>query len=296
MHRTRTPAAVSTALPPETVGILLYLLAIALFAVMDAVSKHLSSGYPVAQVLFFRSIVALAALVPVVAWQRERAPLVTAAPWIQLLRGAMMVCTALFFYASLRGLGLAEATAITLAAPIFMVLLGILALGERVGVWRSTAVAVGFAGVIVIVQPGTDAFQPASLLALGAALSYAVASLLTRQLARLDPPLTTTFYGNLVMTVGGLLGLAWGWTTPGWPDLGLFLALGLTGCASNYLISVSFQHCSMVTVAPLEYLILVFAMGLGYLFWAEIPTAAMLTGAALIVAGSVTITVRSRRR
>ncbi len=279
---------------PQTQGIALYVLAVFMFGTMDALAKLLTDGYPVGQVMFFRAAFGTLALVPLVMRGPGLRKLRSTAPWMQLLRGLFIVGTLTFFFLSLRYLGLAEATAITLAAPIFMTVLGVTLMGDRIGLWRSAAVLVGFGGVLIMVRPGSEAFQPAALLALAAALTYAFASLLTRRVVQYDDALSTAFFGNVLMLVGAIVALLWGWKTPTGGDLTLFIALGMTGGIANYVITLALARCTLSTAAPLEYLILVWATAYGYLFWQELPTVFTLSGAALIIAASLTITLRGR--
>ncbi|WP_456088816.1 DMT family transporter [Palleronia rufa] len=154
-------------------GIGLMSAGVAFLSANDAIGKVLTAHYPAVQILFLRNLIALPVAM-LIAWRiGGPAALRTARPLAHLVRGALWLCAAALFFTGLGRLGLAEATAILFAAPIFITALSALVLKERVGRWRWGAVGLGFAGVLVVVRPGGAAFQPAALFPLGTAFVYA---------------------------------------------------------------------------------------------------------------------------
>ena len=272
-------------------GILLYSLAIFLLAVMDASAKWLTRGYPVGEIIFFRSLFALPILL-VLGLRHSSAParlLATAHPWRHLLRGMVVLVTIVTFFIALRHLPLATVTVITLSNPVFMLLLSLLWLGEKVGRRQWLAVALGLLGVVVVCGWSGLQFNQYSLLAVGSALSYALASLLTRQLSSTDSPATIAMLGTLIMLAVSALTMGGDWQLPGWRDWLVLLLLGLSGGLANFVNALSLRYVQLSAVAPLEYSILLWAAALGYLFFGEMPGLTTWLGGALIIASGVVV-------
>lgn len=284
-------ASVVATPPHRTRGILLYSLAIFLLAVMDASAKWLTHGYPVGEIIFFRSLFALPILL-VLGLRHSSAParlLVTAHPWRHLLRGVVVMVTIVTFFMALRHLPLATVTVITLANPIFMLLLGLFWLGEQVGRQQWLAVGLGLIGVMVVCGLSGLQFNAYSLLAVASALSYALATLLTRQLSASDSPATIAMLGTLIMLLFSGMSMGGDWQWPGLADWLVLLLLGLSGGLANFVNALSLRDVPLSAVAPLEYSILLWAAALGYFFFAEMPGMSTWLGGALIIASGVVV-------
>jgi S-adenosylmethionine uptake transporter len=284
-------ASVAAAPPHRTRGILLYSLAIFLLAVMDASAKWLTHGYPVGEIIFFRSLFALPILL-VLGLRHSSAParlLATAHPWRHLLRGVVVMVTIVTFFMALRHLPLATVTVITLANPVFMLLLGLFWLGESVGRQQWLAVGLGLVGVVVVCGLSGLQFNAYSLLAVASALSYALATLLTRQLSASDSPATIALLGTLLMLLFSGISMGSDWQWPGLADWLVLLLLGLSGGLANFVNALSLRDVPLSAVAPLEYSILLWAAALGYFFFAEMPGMSTWLGGALIIASGVVV-------
>ncbi|MBA4710780.1 DMT family transporter [Aquitalea aquatica] len=284
-------ASVAASSPHRTRGILLYSLAIFLLAVMDASAKWLTHGYPVGEIIFFRSLFALPILL-VLGLRHSSAPvrlLATAHPWRHLLRGVVVMVTIVTFFMALRHLPLATVTVITLANPIFMLLLGLFWLGEQVGRRQWLAVGLGLIGVMVVCGLSGLQFNAYSLLAVASALSYALATLLTRQLSAHDSPATIAMLGTLIMLLFSAISMGGDWQWPGLTDWLVLLLLGLSGGLANFVNALSLRDVPLSAVAPLEYSILLWAAALGYFFFAEMPGMSTWLGGALIIASGVVV-------
>lgn len=284
-------ASVAATSPHRTRGILLYSLAIFLLAVMDASAKWLTHGYPVGEIIFFRSLFALPILL-VLGLRHSSAParlLATAHPWRHLLRGVVVMVTIVTFFMALRHLPLATVTVITLANPIFMLLLGLFWLGEQVGRRQWLAVGLGLIGVMVVCGLSGLQFNAYSLLAVASALSYALATLLTRQLSAHDSPATIAMLGTLLMLLFSGVSMGGDWQWPGLADWLVLLLLGLSGGLANFVNALSLRDVPLSAVAPLEYSILLWAAALGYFFFAEMPGMSTWLGGALIIASGVVV-------
>lgn len=261
----------------------------------DANAKWLGTTYNPLQILFLRALIALPFVTALAIWLGGRRVLRTDHPGLHLTRGAINVVSACCFYLGLRALPLAEATAIAFAAPLFVTALSVLILKERVDGRRWLAVLAGFAGVLIIVRPGTDAFQVATLLPLTTAFLYAVMMITARGISRGEGMLTTTFYIVAGQLVCSAVALPWVWHTPAVADLPYFAAVALFSTLGLALITQGFRIAPASVVAPFDYTGLIWATLLGWIFWREAPDAYAYLGALFIAGSGVYIALREAR-
>jgi len=261
----------------------------------DANAKWLGAHYNPLQILFLRALIALPFVTALALWLGGRRVLRTTHPGLHLTRGAINVVSACCFYLSLQALPLAEATAIAFAAPLFVTALSVLILKERVDGKRWLAVLAGCAGLLIVVRPGTQAFQVATLLPLTTALLYAVMMITARGINRAEGMLTTTFYIVLGQLVCSAVGLPWVWRAPAVEDLPYFGAVALFSTLGLALITQGFRIGPASVVAPFDYTGLVWATILGWIFWREAPDAYAYLGALFIAGSGVYIAVREAR-
>jgi drug/metabolite transporter (DMT)-like permease len=266
-------------------------------ATMDALAKFLGEGYPVVQLVFLRSAIALPLLLAI-AWVCEGgfAGLRTRRPWVHVARSGLVALAIFSFYTALTYLPLAEVTAIAFAAPLIMTALSHPLLGERVGWRRWSAVLVGFAGVLIVVKPGTAAFQPAALIALAAALFYALMLMTARKFAASESALSLVVWSTAGagLIAGALTPFAWTPVAAG--DAGWFLALGGLGAVTMLLLTRAFHLAPAAVVAPFDYTALIWALAYGWLIWGEVPAATTWAGAAVIAGAGLYVTHRESRR
>jgi drug/metabolite transporter (DMT)-like permease len=266
-------------------------------ASMDALAKFLGERYPVVQLVFLRSALALPLLIAI-AWVSHGglAALVTRRPWVHAMRAVLVALGIFTFYTALTYLPLAEVTAIAFAAPLIMTALSRPLLGEQVGWRRWSAVLVGFAGVLIVVKPGTAAFQPAALIALAAALFYALMLMTARKFAASESAISLVVWSTA--GAGLLTGLIAPvqWTPVAAGDLPWFLALGGLGAVTMLLLTRAFQLAPAAVVAPFDYTALIWALGYGWLIWGEVPAATTWAGAAVIAGAGLYVTHRESRR
>lgn len=261
----------------------------------DANAKWLGANYNPLQILFLRALIALPFVTALALGLGGRRVLRTTHPGLHLTRGAINVVSACCFYLGLQALPLAEATAIAFAAPLFVTALSVFILKERVDGKRWVAVLAGFAGVLIVVRPGTQAFQPATLLPLTTALLYAVMMITARGINRAEGMLTTTFYIVVGQLVCSAIGLPWVWRAPAVEDLPYFGAVALFSTLGLALITQGFRIGPASVVAPFDYTGLVWATILGWIFWREAPDAYAYLGAVFIAGSGVYIAVREAR-
>jgi len=261
----------------------------------DANAKWLGAHYSPLQILFLRALIALPAVAGIALALGGRRILRTAHPGLHLLRGAINVMSATCFYLGLRALPLAEATAIAFAAPLFVTALSVLLLKEQVDGRRWLAVLAGFAGVLIIVRPGTSAFQAATLLPLATAMLYAVMMITARGIGQGEGMLTTTFYIVAGQLVCSAVTLPWVWQAPEPAHLPRFAAVALFSTLGLAFITQAFRIAPASVVAPFDYTGLIWATLIGWIFWHETPDAYAFVGALFIAGSGVYIALRETR-
>ena len=278
------------------------LLGMSSLGVADGIAKYLGQrlngievvwGYFVA-IFICVAAYAFATRAPVARLVRSRRP------WLQAGRAGCLVMSLSCLFFSFHYLPLAEATAINFTGPLFIVALSGPMLHERIGAGRWLAVTAGMCGALIVVRPGSEVFHWASLLPLAGAFFFALLNIATRLLRTSDSTLTTLLHtfgiGSFVTT----LALPFVWTTPtAWESL-VFAASGVLGFTAHFSIVRSLELADASMVAPLNYVRLVWAVGIGYLVFGDIPASATFLGGAIIVASGLYVLYRetglSRRR
>ncbi len=279
-----------------TTGILALILATLLFATQDAITKHLTASLPVVQLMFVRyCFFALFALVYATRRLGLRIALQSQSPGLQVLRGLLIAIEMALFAFCLKHLGIAEMHALFACFPLMITGLSVPLLGERVGWRRWLAVGVGFAGTLIIIQPGGDVISVYALIALACALMFAFYNIITRKVSRHDSFETSLLYFGLVGLLTTSLAVPAFWRTPGLEDSLWLLAISIISIFSHLLLIKSLQLAPAVILQPFNYFILVWAMIIGYLLYGEILDTATLTGASLVVTSGIYIARREYR-
>lgn len=282
-------------IPPSAV--MLIVGAVACFSVGDSISKTLAARYPVPLLVWARWGMQAIALVVWLAPTMGRGMVRTQQLRLQLVRGALLIGSSLCFTSALKFLPLADVTALNYLTPVIVIVLAIAFLGERLTLPRAAFVVAGMAGMLMVVQPGADIFNAASLFAILSAAFYALYQITTRMLAGEDPRVTL-FYPALVGA--GIMTLVWPWfgtrVDVAWADAGLMLALGLIGTMGHFLLILAFQRAPASAITPFTYVHLVFATFIGWLVFGELPDALTVAGMALIGGSGLLLTWHERRR
>ena len=266
-----------------------------LISLSDAVTKWLTAGYPIGEILFLRGGFMFIPILLLV-WRAGGPGVLRVVDWPgQAARAATVIGASFFFVAGLRYLPLADTTALAFAGPLFVTALAPAVLGERVGWRRWAAVLVGFVGVLVMVEPTGAGLNWFALLPIGAAISGAFRDLLTRRLSRTESSLSILVVTTACVTLSGLATLPFGWRLPGATDMALIAVTGLLLGAAHYLVIEALRVSAAATVVPFKYSSLLWAVLLGAFVWGEFPGRQMLAGAALIVASGLYILHREMR-
>ena len=281
-------------------GILLMIGAVTIFTVMTALIKATSQHVPPGQAVFFRSLLS----VPVVMawlWSKNelRGGLVTHRPWGHIKRSVAGTLAMGLGFAGLAYLPLPEVTAIRFTTPILLVVLAAIILGERIRLVRISAVMVGLIGVVVILWPrlggGLDAGAFGALLTLGSALMAAFAQVFVKSMAGTEKTAAIVFYFSMTAALLSLLTLPFGWVIPTPRELALLVTAGLIGGVGQILLTSSYRFADAGVLAPFTYVSMLWALVIGYVFFAEVPTVPMLSGAALIIGAGALIVWRERQ-
>ncbi|HYH21517.1 MAG TPA: DMT family transporter [Azospirillum sp.] len=289
------PAFVRTDNTPR--GIVMMLASVMLFSVMNVLIKLSAERYPVLEVTFFRNAVALVPVALVVAMQGGFATLRTERPGAHLWRACIGLTSMTLMFWSFHLLPLADAVALNFTAPLFLTALSVPLLGERVGVHRWSAVAVGFVGVLVMSRPGSGMLQFGALVAIGAAFAQSLAMVQIRQLSRTELPNTIVFWFTLTSTVLCGIGLPFVWVAPTtWTDIGLLVACGLTGGMAQLFLTRAYALTPAAVIAPFSYASILCAALFGWLLWGEVPQMQTIAGVAIVVASGLYILHRETRR
>lgn len=275
-------------------GILMILGAVFCFTMSDAMAKWLGQAMPVMQINWIRYLVFVPfAWVLVVRTSGGRVRVKQ--PKLQVVRGLLLAVSAVLFVLAIQTMPLAEATSVGFISPLLITALSVLVLGEVVRASRWAAIVVGLLGVLVIVRPGTEAFQPAALLVLGSSSFWAVAVVLTRRMAGHDPTATTLLWSAVVGLAAMTMLLPFGWAWVGIGDWVLALALGLVASAGQYLMVQAYRFAPASLLAPFSYSSLLWSMVLGWALFGALPDVWTLAGAVVIVAAGM-VAARPERR
>ncbi len=280
-----------------TLGIALIVSAMAIFATQDAITKHLAATYPAAQILWVRFLFyAVFALAFSARMKPLKDCLKSARPGLQIARSLLIVAEIGAFILAIRYLKLAEMHALLGTFPLMVTAISAVFLGERVGIRRWGAVLLGFAGVLVILRPGMEALKPGALIALVTALMFAGYHVLTRVASQYDDSATSLVYmavvGAVVMTAIG----PFFWVPPTTADWGWLLLLSCTAAAGHFLLIKALATAPASVLQPFNYTLLLFATGIGYLVFGNLPDGWTVLGGAIVVASGLYTIYRERRR
>lgn len=278
-------------------GIASYVVNMMVMALLSAAVRELvKRDYPLGEVLLFRYLSASGIFLVILFSTTGLRALATRRPLDHAIRCISGVVSLALFYIAITRIPIADATAISHAAPVFITLLSIFLLGEVIGLRRWIAVILGFVGVLLIARPQGASWDIGMLAALGSAISGALVSIWLRKLSSSERSVVIGIYYN---SLGSLLCLLWvlssGWLLPRTGDALLLLGFAL-GCGlQQWFLTVSFRYAQASLLAPFEYLAMVFAAIVGFLFWGEVPAFTTWIGAGIIAASGLFIFNRQKR-
>jgi drug/metabolite transporter (DMT)-like permease len=208
-----------------------------------------------------------------------------------LVQSGGMIC----FFTGLTLIPFAEVTALSFSAPLFATVLAVLVMGERVRLRRISALLIGFAGVLVVIQPGSGALSAGALLILGSSFIWAVAMTIIKSLSRTESSVTTTLYAGVFMALITFAPAYFVWIAPSPTQLAWLLLIGTAGTVGHVAFAQAFKLAEMSAMLPLDFLRLMWASAFGYLLFAEVPTLASWIGGLIIFASASYIAFREAR-
>jgi drug/metabolite transporter (DMT)-like permease len=268
---------------------------ILLLTANDATTKYLVQSHPIGQVVGLRQAAPLLVLIPYMMFFSRWSLLRVVDLRGQLMRGMLFIIGSMLIVWSLAVLPLATAITMLYLSPIFMVILSVPLLGERISRHRWIAVIGGFAGVLIIMRPGAATFQWVLLLPLLAAMVNALRDVITRRLARTETSISILFWSNIILMAGGFATLPLGWAPVSTHDAFWFVAAGIFNGTAHFCIIEALRTGEASAMAPIRYTALLWAALLGFLLWGEVPELWLLAGAVVIV-GSSLYMIRAERR
>lgn len=262
----------------------LMITAFAFFAALDGCAKFLSGSHSIYQIVWARYVGHFVFAILMYVFVGRRQDWKSRRPGIQLIRSALLLTATALNFIALQYLQLAQTSAISFTIPIWVALLSAPLLGERIDRGQWIAILVGFAGVLVIVRPGSGFFHWAILLSLSVAVVVAFYQITTRKLAGVDSSLTTQLYSASVGTVAVLPLAPFHWVSPEGAALWAMLAIGLLGGIGHYLLILAHRWAPAPVLAPFWYTQIVWMVLIGYLVFSDLPDLWTLVGAAIVVA------------
>ena len=302
-------------------AILFVLVGVFCISINDLLIKELSGGYPLHQIVFARSGIGILFSLLIVQYEGGFGILRTTQPWLHTFRGILIVIANMTFFLALAVLPLADATALFFAAPLFITLLSVPVLGERVGPLRLAAVAIGFAGVVIMQRPwaSSDTLEVSRivlLLPVLSALTYALNQLLTRKLGVTSKASAMAVYIQATFVVvslmffvvagdgrfadgasnGSVVFLLRAWVWPADSDIWVFIGLGINSAIIGYCLSQAYRLADAATVAPFEYVGLPLAVFWGFMVFGDVPVIEVWVGIALILGSGLFVFLRERHK
>ena len=286
-------------------GIAFKVVSVIVFITMASLIKATAPNVPSGEAVFFRSFFAMPVIVLWLAMRRELATGFRAShPMGHVWRGLVGTIAMGLGFAGLGYLPLPEVTAISYTAPLLTVIFAAMFLGEQVRAFRISCVALGLVGVLIVVWPrlsitsGEKAGQAeafGAILVLGGAVFAALAQVFVRKLVMTEKTPAIVFYFSLTATILSLATLPFGWVVPTPKEAALLVSAGLLGGVGQIFLTSSYREADASLVAPFDYASMIFALGIGYFVFAEVPTKTMLIGAAVVVTAGCLIIWRERQ-
>ena len=264
-------------------AIFLMISAGAIFSFSSAASKLLAETYPVGEVLFSRVLVSFVVFSAFALPTAGFAVFRTQRPTAHVLRSMSQFTSQTLLLIAFTLMPLASATAINFSAPLFATLASLIFLKEPVGSVRWVVLLIGFAGVLIVTNPGAETFQIGALFALGNAVLFGTVTAGVRGMTTTESAKTLTMYQLLLLTVFYGMTLPFAFKMPVWGDVPLIVANGVTNMLGQYWWTRAIHLAPTSAVVPFQYFSLIWAMMFGYALWGDVPTIGLLIGSAIVV-------------
>lgn len=258
-----------------------------MFTVMNVFAKLLSANHSVVEIAFYRNLIAcMPFLVLVFVFGRRDILVIRSKPTVIGLRAVLGTISLMTTFAAFSLMPMADTTVLLFTSSLFIPVLGVFFLGERVGPYRWAAVVIGFAGVVIMVRPTGDVYTLGIAVAMAAAFMHATLQIVLRYLGRFERPETVTFYFLVIGALVTALPLPFVAVTPTMAEIPLLFGVGLSGAAAQWLLSTAFRNAPAAIVTVFNYSGIVWATVFGWLIWNEWPMPAVLAGGAIVIASN----------
>ena len=255
--------------------------------VMAIAGRETTRELDVFQILEMRSVIGLFMLYPLIHLAGGFARLKTARPWQQVGRNIAHYGAQFAWFKALTLIPLAQVISIEFTMPIWTAILAVAFLGERMGLWKNLAVALGIVGVVIIVRPGTTEIVPGQIIALAAAVGFAISVTMVKSLTRTDSVLTIVFWMLLIQSIIGLVPALEVWRWPSAYVWAWIIVIAFCGTFSHYCLTRAMQHADATVVVPMDFLRVPLAALAGWLLYGESVDTLTILGAALILSGNL---------
>lgn len=267
-----------------------------MFTIMNVFAKHLSADHSVIEIAFYRNLVACVPfLVAIFGFGRREILQIQSKPRFIAARAILGTVTLMTTFSAFALMPMAETAVLLFTSSLFVPVLGVILLRESVGLYRWTAVLVGFVGVAIMVNPSGETNTLGVTLALCAAFLQAVMTILLRHLGGHERPQTITFYFFVIGTLVTGLALPFVATAPSLREAPLFFGVGLSGAAAQWLYSIALKHTPAAVVSVFNYSSLVWAMLFGWLIWNDWPMPIVFAGSFVVIGSNLLIAWRERQ-
>lgn len=267
-----------------------------MFSLMVMFAKLLSATHSVIEIAFYRNLIGSLPFLFIVFAMGHRDILVmrTKPMWVAI-RAVGGTISLVVTFTAFSMLPLADTTALLFTASLFIPILSVIILKETVGPWRWSAVIIGFVGVLIMTRPTGDVYVLGIGIALTAAFMHAGLQIILRYLGRFERPATISFYFFVIGAAVTALAMPFVAVTPTVDEIPLFLGVGLSGAAAQWLLSVAYRNAPAALVTVFNYTSIIWATLLGWMIWNEWPLPAVMTGAAIVIASNILIVWRESR-
>ena len=288
------PAPADSGISSNFRGLLYMLLGAVLISGLHVLVRDMTQQLHPFEVAFFRNLVVLIALTPLLLrqdralWKSKRADL-------QLLRGIVGLGAMLSWFYTLKLVPVADATALSFTVVLFTSLGAVFVLGEKMGPRRWGALGVGFLGTAIILRPGFEAIAPGHWLALASTVCWASTLLVVKVLARYDSPVTIVFYSAVYFTPSTLLLALFFWQWPTWPQLAEMVLIGALAAGAHTSFAKAMQQGDATAVMPADFTRLLWTAALGYVAFGEFPDVWTWAGGVVIFCSTLYIAYREAR-
>ncbi|MBT3787932.1 MAG: DMT family transporter [Alphaproteobacteria bacterium] len=288
------PAILISRLPQNLQATVFMIMACAFFAAMSGLIRHISESVPPLEIVFFRNVFGLMALLP---WflRNGFGALKTNRIGLYLVRGSFGSATMCFWFWGVSLVPLAEATALSFTAPLFATILAIFFLGEKVGIRRWTATLVGFAGTMIILRPAVSTIEPGTIMIIASAALMACASIFLKKLMTTDSPAQAVAWGGIIMVPTTFIPALFVWVWPSPESLLWLLLLGTIATMANLCFTRAISLSDLTAILPYDFTRLPFVALIGYLVFSQVPDFWTWVGAAVIFSSSIYVSWRESK-